>query len=492
MYINGDLDVEGTITAGGGLSSLEVKEIDGAPDVTGVSIIRVTNGTLTDDGGGQVTLSIGGGSNHDLLDGAVNQDTVAQAVTRGSLIVGNATPKWDELVIGSANTLLKSDGTDAAWGTVNLLSGFHGDTVAQTPSRGSLIYGNATPKWDEKVIGSANSVLWSDGTDLSWNVKPRVDTIYYEGRIIPTNISAQADNYNPVDSGSSQSFHDVMHISMAATGAQTITGLDVGTTGEPKVLTNRGTSTITLAHASGSSSVNNQFWCPNATNYSLQQKASVFLYYSQPDNKWVVVDSAASSGGSNALLDGSVHSDTVAQTVSRGSLIYGNSTPAWDELTIGSAGKVLTSDGTDVSWQTLSSSGGLQVGEVNLTDAQIKSLNTSPVNAITAPGANKLVIPISMTITKDSTAGAYSASPSVRLRWTGSTTDLLDSTVWTLTGTNQTFQRIVSTGAIAALAFTTFDPRNKTIQISTSADVTGGNAANSAKVSISYFVSNTI
>lgn len=61
----------------------------------------------------------------------------------------------------------------------------------------------------------------------------------------------------------------------------------------------------------------------------------------------------ASTGGSNALLDGSAHTDTVAQTVSRGSLIYGDSTPKWNELTIGLNGKVLHSDGTDASWQTL-------------------------------------------------------------------------------------------------------------------------------------------
>jgi hypothetical protein len=36
------------------LEQLAVEEVDGAPAVTDVSTIRVTNGTLTDDGGGQV------------------------------------------------------------------------------------------------------------------------------------------------------------------------------------------------------------------------------------------------------------------------------------------------------------------------------------------------------------------------------------------------------------------------------------------------------
>ena len=60
----------------------------------------------------------------------------------------------------------------------------------------------------------------------------------------------------------------------------------------------------------------------------------------------------AAGGSTNALLDGSNHTDTVAQTVTRGSLIYGNVTPAWDELVVGTTGQMLTTDGTDVSWGT--------------------------------------------------------------------------------------------------------------------------------------------
>jgi hypothetical protein len=53
--------------------------------------------------------------NGPLLDAVHNADTVAQAVSRGSLIYGNATPKWDELVIGANKKVLASNGTDAAW-----------------------------------------------------------------------------------------------------------------------------------------------------------------------------------------------------------------------------------------------------------------------------------------------------------------------------------------------------------------------------------------
>jgi hypothetical protein len=44
-----------------GKAGLEITEADGTPDVKGVSKIVVSNGTLTDDGQGQVTLTTGGG-----------------------------------------------------------------------------------------------------------------------------------------------------------------------------------------------------------------------------------------------------------------------------------------------------------------------------------------------------------------------------------------------------------------------------------------------
>ena len=47
---------------GGGAGSLTVKEVDGTPTASGVDTIVVSNGTLTDDGGGQVTITIAGGS----------------------------------------------------------------------------------------------------------------------------------------------------------------------------------------------------------------------------------------------------------------------------------------------------------------------------------------------------------------------------------------------------------------------------------------------
>lgn len=48
---------------------------------------------------------------------------------------------------------------------------YHNDVVTQGPTRGSLIYGNATPKWDELVLGGiTGSVLTRNATDVLWSV----------------------------------------------------------------------------------------------------------------------------------------------------------------------------------------------------------------------------------------------------------------------------------------------------------------------------------
>lgn len=54
---------------------------------------------------------------------ADNQVTVAKLVdvARGSIIYGNASAASAELTKGSANTVLKSDGTDIAWGSITVL-----------------------------------------------------------------------------------------------------------------------------------------------------------------------------------------------------------------------------------------------------------------------------------------------------------------------------------------------------------------------------------
>ncbi len=77
---------------------------------------------------------VGGGVGlgpHNILDGSVHQDSEADGVTRGSIIVGNATSLWDELVLGLIDTFLGSDGTDLLYRTAaQVLASLSGDAGA--------------------------------------------------------------------------------------------------------------------------------------------------------------------------------------------------------------------------------------------------------------------------------------------------------------------------------------------------------------------------
>ena len=83
---------------------------------------------------------------------------------------------------------------------------------------------------------------------------------------------------------------------------------------------------------------------PSANQVTLYAKADGLLY-----SKDDAGTETSLGGGAHAMLS-TTHSDSAASAVTRGSLIVGNVTPAWAELNIGLANRVLGSDGTDAAW----------------------------------------------------------------------------------------------------------------------------------------------
>ncbi len=97
--IDGDFEGDVTIDTGG----------------KGLIMSDVTAGYhLVSDGTRYVPTAPGAPVAHDILS-AQHGDTVAAGVSRGSIIVGNATPKWEELTVGATSYHLESDGTDITW-----------------------------------------------------------------------------------------------------------------------------------------------------------------------------------------------------------------------------------------------------------------------------------------------------------------------------------------------------------------------------------------
>lgn len=309
---------------------------------------------------------------HELLS-ATHDDTTVAACILGDIITGQAGPLWKRLAISvpAANVrnvlgvdngetgptwktaldgnnpttigigdaaapgtslifphLDHQHGSPATWTATahNLLSAIHGDTVANGATRGSLVYGNSTPAWDELVLGgAAGSLLTRDANDVLWST-------YY------------------------------------------MTGFAGHTYAWP--------------------------------DYNMSFPAADAHGYLHSDGAGTLTWDAGGAGGAHDLLS-ATHTDTVAQAVSRGSLVYGDSTPAWNELVIGgAAGSVLTRDANDVLWSGFYFSG-TAGGTTTFAVTNAKTLT------LTATGDFNLTIPATGTAALLGTANVFTESNTI-------------------------------------------------------------------------------
>lgn len=91
-----------TIQTGCSGGAFAVEELDGSPSVVGVSKIKVANGTLTDDGGGIVTLTTGGGSGADGTLYGTGSPEGAVSGSRGDTYIDTATITFWSKISGDA------------------------------------------------------------------------------------------------------------------------------------------------------------------------------------------------------------------------------------------------------------------------------------------------------------------------------------------------------------------------------------------------------
>ncbi|MFZ2970669.1 MAG: hypothetical protein WA063_05970 [Minisyncoccia bacterium] len=120
------------------------------PGATGYSLVSSNTGTLS----WAATVA---GTAHPLLGATAHSDTVDQTITRGSLIVGNATPKWDELTLGTAGKILRSDGTDAVWSAT---------TFAEMATANQLLFSSAANTVTGVTAGTSGQLLVASVTGV--------------------------------------------------------------------------------------------------------------------------------------------------------------------------------------------------------------------------------------------------------------------------------------------------------------------------------------
>jgi len=125
------------------------------------------------------------------------------------------------------------------------------------------------------------------------------------------------------------------------------------------------------------------------------------LYFNTTDNKmkvytgsaWADVAPTATSVTLSQVSDVTASASEVnlLDDLTRGSIIYGNSSGATAELTKGTANQVLTSDGTDISWADVSA-GATQFGDDPLTYSTFKLVGNQLEDAFELDSDRELVI----------------------------------------------------------------------------------------------------
>jgi hypothetical protein len=185
-----------------------------------------------------------------------------------------------------------------------------------------------------------------------------------------------------------------------------------------------------------------------------------------------------------ALTRAGVDLDTINEIVDNvgtGDVVGPSSAVADDIAVFNSTTGKLIKDGGYTIAQILTTAGNLTVASHELTAAEIRSLNTTPVNIV--PGvAGRIYVPLSWTLEKTVSSG-FSANPNFGLRWTGDTNELMNSPALSMNSTGTTFTKGVPAN-VTNIATTVM--KGKGLEIKSTADVTGGTGT--LNVQVSYLV----
>lgn len=149
----------------------------------------------------------------------------------------------------------------------------------------------------------------------------------------------------------------------------------------------------------------------------------------------------------------------------------------------GVTGKILK----DAGYTMASIVNGLVTGiQVEVSNAQIKALNTTPITVVPAAGANTMNFPIAV-VYRSNVSVAYSSTVSITLRYAGVATDISQASIMLQTADRYVFQLLANSTAI--------DPStgavNADIVVRGGSNPTLGNAANYLRVRVYYVTIDT-
>ena len=373
------------------------------------------SGDVTMDNTGAVTVG-------------ANKITLAKmaGLARGKLISGDSSGDPVALAAGGANTVLQSDGTDITYNTVaTAMIADNAVSLAKMAglARGKIIAGDSSGDPAALAVGSANTVLQSDGTDVSYGTVATA-------MIADDAVDADKLAANAVVNASIASNAAIAHSKLAALNNGNIF---VGNAG------NQATSTavsgdVTINGAGAVTIANNAVDGDKLAD-SFTVAAELIIAGHGLTVKQITASGYISASGTiqaNAFLgDGSeLTGVTVADNaitlakmagLARGKLIVGDSSGDPAALAAGGANTVLQSDGTDITYNTVATAmiadnavslakmSGLARGKIISGDS-----SGDPV-ALAAGGANTVLQSDGTDITYNTVATAMIADNAVSL-----------------------------------------------------------------------------
>jgi hypothetical protein len=141
---------------------------------TGVVAGAYITPNITVDAKGRITAIASAAAGAHTFLSATHTDTLAGAVTRGAVIVGNSTPAWARLQPTVAGQVLQYDGTDSLWTTLSLAassitSGTLGVTrggtgIASAAANGQVLIGTGAGYALSTLTGTANQIIVTNGS----------------------------------------------------------------------------------------------------------------------------------------------------------------------------------------------------------------------------------------------------------------------------------------------------------------------------------------
>lgn len=138
----------------------------------GTSDLTDVSGTLAVGSGGTGATSLTDGGV--LLGSGTGAISSMSVLTNGQLLIGDGSgdPTAATLTGGSGITVTNGAGSISIAADQVATAGIVDDAVTvakiEDLARGNIIYGNASGETAKLTPGSANQVLTSDGTDISW------------------------------------------------------------------------------------------------------------------------------------------------------------------------------------------------------------------------------------------------------------------------------------------------------------------------------------